>query len=474
MLRKLAVCMALVVLSTSLPGTIPAQSRAADRSQHRPNIVLILIDDLGWRDLGCYGNRFHETPNIDRLARQGMRFTDAYAAAPVCSPTRAAIMTGKYPARLQITDFIPGHWRPWAKLNVPPIRHQLPLEEVTLAELVKQAGYRTGYFGKWHLGGRAFFPDRQGFDDWVVTSGRHFAPRFRTIPPERVARGTYLADYLTDKAVRFIRKHRDQPFFLFLAHYAVHIPLEADRELIEKYRRKPKPQEGVNNPIYAAMVEHVDRSVGRIVEALAELGLTDRTLIIFTSDNGGLRRRFDRQGPVVSSLAPLRGEKGTLYEGGLRVPLIVSWPGVVPERSLCEQPVSSIDIFPTLADVVQVSVARQWQVDGVSLMPVLTGKGVLERQALFWHYPHYHHDAPASAVRSGPWKLIHFYEDDRDELYNLAIDIGETRNLAAQERERVAAMRKLLDLWLNEVGALMPTPNPDYDPSRAHMWKRRR
>ncbi len=465
----------LLATLAALTAVAYAEAQAENGKQPQlPNIVLILIDDLGWRDLGCYGNRFHETPNLDRLARQGMRFTDAYAAAPVCSPTRAAIMTGKYPARLRITDFIPGHWRPWAKLTVPPIRHALPLEEVTLAELLKQAGYRTGYFGKWHLGGRQFFPDRQGFDDWIVTSGRHFAPHFRTFPREDVPAGTYLADYLTEKAVTFMSEHRGERFFLFLAHYAVHIPLEARRELIAKYRRKPAPQEGVNNPIYAAMVEHVDRSVGRILETLDQLGLSQNTLVIFTSDNGGLYRRFDGQGPIVSSLSPLRGEKGTLYEGGLRVPLIVRWPSTVPAASVCNQPVSSIDIFPTLAEASHVPIGRDWNVDGVSLMPVLTGKGQLDRQALFWHYPHYHHSTPASAVRSGPWKLIHFYEDDRDELYNLARDIGEKHDLSEQERDRVAAMRKLLDLWLTDVGALMPAPNPDYDPERQHLWKRRR
>lgn len=461
-----------LALSVPLVATLLLPSPGQDRAS-RPNIVVILIDDMGWGDLGCYGNPYHETPNIDRLAAEGMRFTDAYAAAPVCSPTRAAIMTGKYPARLGITDFIPGHWRPWAKLRVPPILNQLPLEEVTLAELVKPAGYVTGYFGKWHLGGRDFFPDRQGFDEWVVTSGRHFAPRFRTVPPEDVPDGTYLADYLTEKALHFIRKHHSEPFFLFLSHYAVHIPLEAKPELIEKYRRKPRPRSGIQNPVYAAMVEHVDQSVGRILALLAELGIEDITLVIFTSDNGGLRQRFDGQGPLVSSLEPLRGEKGTLYEGGIRVPLIVRWPGVVEAGKTTDQLACSIDIFPTVAEATQQTVPKEWKVDGTSLLPLLSGTGTLERQTLYWHYPHYHHSTPASAIRSGNWKLIHFYEDGRDELYNLATDLSEYEDLSSAEPEKTAALRKMLQMWLTEVGARLPTPNPDYDPDRAHLWGRR-
>ena len=463
-----------VVLFVVASGQLGTAAGRQDPQPHQPNVVLILIDDLGWGDLGCYGNQFHQTPHIDRLAEQGVRFTDAYAAAPVCSPTRAAIMTGKYPARLYITDFIPGHWRPWAKLTVPAIRHELPLEEVTLAELAKQAGYYTGYFGKWHLGGRAFFPDRQGFDEWLVTSGRHFAPRFRTVPPHPVPPGTYLADFLTDRAVEFIERNRPRRFLLFLAHYAVHIPLEAPSHVVRKYEQKQKPPQGVNNPVYAAMVEEVDRSVGRILATLQRYGLGDRTLVIFTSDNGGLHRRFDGQGPVVSSLEPLRGEKGTLYEGGIRVPLIVRWPGVARAGTICREPVSSIDLLPTIADAVGVAVERSWRVDGISLLPLLRGKPTLEREALFWHYPHYHHSTPASAVRSGPWKLIHFYEDGRDELYNLADDLSERHNLAGQEPERVAALRKLLQLWRTEVGARLPAPNPDYDPARAHLWRPRR
>ncbi len=463
--RNLAL-LALVVAAVVSTGAWGSQERP-------PNIVVILIDDMGWRDLGCYGNQFHDTPNIDRLAAEGVRFTDAYAAAPVCSPTRAAVMTGKYPARVGITDFIPGHWRPWAKLVPPPILNHLPLEEVTLAELVKPAGYVTGYFGKWHLGGRAFFPDRQGFDEWVVTSGRHFAPRFRTIPPESVPDGTYLADYLTDKALHFIRKHRQERFLLFLAHYAVHIPLEAKESTIEKYRRKPRPGPGVYNPVYAAMVEHVDESVGKILRLLEELGLEDRTLVIFTSDNGGLRQRFDGQGPIVSSLEPLRGEKGTLYEGGIRVPMIVRWPNVARAGAVRHDLACSIDIFPTVAEAVGQAIPEEWHVDGVSLLPALTGSAAVERQTLYWHYPHYHHATPASAIRSGSWKLIYFYEDGRSELYNLANDLSEQTNLAQAEPEKAAALKKMLQMWLTEVGARLPTANPDYDPERAHRWGRR-
>lgn len=438
-----------------------------------PNFVLFLVDDMGWIDPACYGNPFHETPHIDRLAQQGMRFTNAYAACPVCSPTRASILTGKYPATLNLTDFIPGHWRPWAKLIVPEFQQQLPLEEITFAELLHQAGYVSASFGKWHLGGPTHFPGQQGFDEWLVSGGRHFYPRFRTTPRIDIAEGAYLADVLTDQAETFIEKHRRQPFVLYLPHYAVHIPLEAKQELIDKYSRKhPQSADRVNNPVYAAMVEHINASLGRIMRKLDELKLADNTVVIFFSDNGGLYKRFDEQGPAVMSNAPLRGEKGSLYEGGIREPLIVRWPGKVAAGSICDTPVCSVDLFPTLADIAGLS-AQQPNVDGVSLLPLLRQSGPLQRDALYWHYPHYHHTSPAGAIREGHWKLIEYFEDGRLELYDVQQDLGETQDLASRKPLVARKLQEKLAAWRTKVGARLPTPNPDYDPQRAHEWKRR-
>ncbi len=424
---------------------------------------------MGWPDAGCYGNRFNETPNIDRLAAQGMRFTDAYTASPVCSPTRVSIMAGQYPARVGINDFIPGHQRPYEKLKTPVNRTQyLPLEVTSLAEALKPAGYATGYFGKWHLGGREHFPDAQGFDSWLVSVGRHF--QFRTTPPMDIEEGTYLTEFLTDHAEKFIEEHREQPFLLYLSHYAVHIPLEARQELIDKYEAKEKPHEGVNNPVYAAMVEHVDQSVGRIMAKLDELGLADNTVVVFTSDNGGLRQRYDLQGPIVSSNAPLRDEKGSLYEGGIRVPLIVRWPEVIEPGTTSSEPVSSIDFYPTFVDIAGTPPPVNQVLDGVSLRPVLEQRGALDRDAIYWHYPHYHHSTPAGAIRAGDWKLLEFFEDGRLELYNLDDDISESRNLAESLPDKTAELREKLAAWRDELDADMPGPNPDYDPARAHEW----
>lgn len=467
MLRGLlAVTAVLLSLQTTFAEGAPPNGRP-------PNIVFVLIDDMGWSDAGCYGNTFHETPNIDRLAQQGMRFTDAYAACPVCSPTRASIMTGKYPATLNLTDFIPGHWRPWAKLVVPEFNQQLPFDEITFAEALKPAGYVSGAFGKWHLGGRDHDPDTQGFDDFLVTGGRYFYPNFRTTPKIEIKDGTYRADVLTDQAVKFIKSNRDRPFVLYLSHHVVHIPLEAKQELIDKYERKPKPAHGVNNPIYAAMVEHADRSLGRVMQTLDELHLAENTVVIFFSDNGGLYRRFDGVGPAVMSNAPLRAEKGTLYEGGIREPLIVRWPGVVEPGSTCSVPVSSVDFFPTFVEIAGLKNKVTHPIDGVSLVPLLKQTGGLDRDALFWHYPHYHHSSPAGAIRAGDYKLIEYFEDGRLELYNLSKDIGEQHNLVREMPEKAKQLQQRLAAWRKSVGAKMPTPNPDYDPKRADQWGRR-
>ncbi|MCA8995458.1 MAG: sulfatase [Planctomycetaceae bacterium] len=443
-----------------------ATSSAADKP---PNVLLILIDDMGWADLGCYGSRFHETPAIDRLASQGMRFTDFYAAGAVCSPTRASIQSGQYQARLGITDFIPGHFRPYAPLRVPEVTGALPLEIMTPAEMLKTKGYHTAYFGKWHLGGADHEPSHQGYDESFVSSGRHFAPQFRTNPSADIPDGTYLADWLTDQTIQFMADHREEPFFVMLSHYAVHIPLEAKEETIEKYREKPKPEDGVNNPIYAAMVEHVDESVARLMQSLDNLEIAENTLVIFTSDNGGLYQTASARADsaIVCSNAPLRDEKGTLYEGGIRVPLICRWPGVIAPGTECDEPTISIDFWPTLADVSGFEGEASQDIDGLSLVPLFNDSdATLDRKAIYFHYPHYHHSRPAGAIRVGDWKLIEFFEDDRLELYNLEDDISEERNLATEQPERASRLRAQLEEWRESIDAAMPTPNPDHDPAR--------
>ncbi|MFG0333013.1 MAG: sulfatase [Maioricimonas sp. JB049] len=460
-----------LLLSGLLLFAIPPAAAA----EQKPNIVFILIDDLGWSDIGCYGNTFVETPHIDRLAKQGVRFTDFYAAGAVCSPTRASIQSGQYQARLGITDFIPGHWRPFEKLVVPEVTGQLPLEIVTPAEPLKWAGYRTAYFGKWHLGGQDHNPDKQGYETTVVTGGRHFAPRFRTTPRVDVEDGTYLADFLTDQTVDFIEQNREQPFFVFLSHYAVHIPLEAKPQTVAKYEDKPKPETGINNPTYAAMIEHVDESVGRIMAKLDELDLAENTLLVFTSDNGGLRQTYTGTGPIVTSNAPLRGEKGELYEGGIRVPLIVRWPSVTPEGAVCDEPTISIDFWPTFAEAAGAQLSQHQTIDGLSLLPVLRDpQASLDREAIYFHYPHYHHNRPASAIRSGDWKLIEYFETGNVELFNLEQDISESRNVAGQRPERVVRLKRQLAQWRESVDARMPKPNPEHDPARADEWWSRR
>ena len=449
--------------SLAVPGCVDGFEQLTAKSQayNKPNIIFILIDDMGWTDLACYGSKFHETPNIDRLARQGMRFTDAYAACPVCSPTRASILAGQYPARVGITDFIPGHQRPWEKLIVPQNRLQLPLEAITIPEALKEQGYATAHIGKWHLGGQPYFPEHQGFDT-AIQKGTN--------------RNDKQVTSFTDSAIEFIQANPDKPFFLHLSHHSVHIPLEAPQELIDKYENKAKPTTGVNNPTYAAMVEHLDNNIGRIIKKLDELNLAERTIVIFFSDNGGLYQPFggyrgNRE--AVTTNEPLRDEKGTLYEGGIREPLIVRWPGVVKPGTTCSALVTSVDFYPTFLEIVGAKADPAHVLDGQSILPLLRHSGTLKRDCVYWHYPHYHHSTPAGAIRQGDWKLIEFYEDGRLELYNLKRDISEKNNLATKLPERAAEMQQKLAAWRKSVGAKMPTPNPDYDPARAQEWGRR-
>ena len=444
---------------------------AAVKAATRPNFIFILVDDLGWTDLGCQGSKFYETPNIDRLANQGLRFTQAYSACTVCSPTRAALMTGKYPARLHITDWITGHVRPNAKLKVPDWQMHLPLEERSIAEALKDAGYATASIGKWHLGGTEFFPDKQGFD--VNIGGydkgqppRYFAPYGIPTLPEG-PKGEFLSDRLTDEALKFIEQNKSKPFFVYLPHYAVHTPLMGKPEVIVKYQAKADPNNPQHNPTYAALVESVDDSVGRILKKLEELKLTDDTVIFFNSDNGGLVLR------EVTSNLPLRAGKGSAYEGGVRVPLLVKWPGVTKPGTTCDMPVITPDYYPTILEIAKLNPAKNQVLDGKSIIPLLEQADAPRREAIYWHYPHYHPGGatPYSAIRDGDWKLIEFHERNQIELYNVKDDIGEKSDRATSMPDKAKQMREKLHTWRKQVGAQMPTVNPSYDPSRADANK---
>ena len=458
----------LLIPALALTVFAPTAVAAAD-APRKPNVIIILADDLGWADLGCYGSTYHETPNLDRLAKQGLRFTNAYAACPVCSPTRASILTGKYPARLHLTDWLPGRKDfPNQKLARPVIRQQLPLEEVTLAEALKPAGYVCASVGKWHLGGNGFLPTDQGFDKNVGGTQTGSPPggyfKFKTPTMTAADDKEYLTDRLTDEALKFIEANKDRPFFLYLPHYAVHIPLQAKAALVERYRAKRKRGLTHDNPIYAAMLHSLDEGVGRVLGKLDELKLADDTLVVFTSDNGGLSVKEGPNTPATSN-APLRAGKGYLYEGGVREPFIVRWPGHI-KPDTCDLPVISTDLFPTVLDVAGVKPDPKVPCDGVSLLPFLTGPGEPKRAALYWHYPHYSNQGgrPGGAVRAGRFKLIEHYEDDRVELFDLSADPGEKKDLAAADPETAKRLRKMLHDWRKEVNAQMPTPNPAYDP----------
>lgn len=419
---------------------------------------------MGYADVGVYGNAYHKTLNIDRLAAEGMRFTDAYAAAPNCSPTRGSIMTGRWPARTGVTQYLPGNDFPYAKLLQAPLPKGLPLSETVLAEPLKKAGYATAAIGKWHLGGGRYAPEARGFD--VSFAAGHwnahqsmFAPHpFVEVPGAR--NGDYLTDRLTSEAERFVESNRDRPFFLYLSYYAIHSPIQAKQELIGGYAGRHDPS-GRNNATYAAMTEGVDQSVGRLVAKLDELDLTDNTVIFFFSDNGGV--------PRVAFNGGFRSGKGFLWEGGIRDPLIVKWPGVVEAGTTSHVPVSSVDFYPTILEMTGAADVDGHTVDGVSLVPVLLQSEEWARDTLFWHYPHYSNagSAPSGAIRQGDWKLIEFFEDGHTELYNLAKDPPESQDLAAEYPERAREMRERLAQWRESVGARPAQPNPNYDPEHA-------
>jgi arylsulfatase A len=449
-----------------------ALARAAE--PRPPNIIFFLIDDWGWTDGGTFGSKLYETPNIDQLAAEGMKFTQAYAACTVCSPTRAAVLTGKYPARLHLTDWIAGHRRPHAKLKIPEWTLQLPLEEKTIAEELKARGYATALFGKWHLGAAEFYPEKQGFD--VNVGGCHMGSPGSYFPPYRIPTirderpDEFLSDRLTRDALTFIEANRDRPFYIYFPHYAVHTPLAGKPEVIAKYQKKiAAGKYHQTNAVYAALVESVDDSVGAVMKKLAELKLDENTLIVLTGDNGGLSGTLNAQGwrPGPTRNDPLRLGKGSAYEGGVRVPLVVKWPGVTRAGRVNETPVISVDFFPTLLEAVD-GRPPAGPSDGESIVALLKGGARLKRDTLYWHYPHYHPGSatPYSAIREGDWKLIHFFEDDHVELYDLKNDLGEKMDLAASNPAKAAALRGKLDAWRTEVGAQLPTKNPDYDPAK--------
>jgi arylsulfatase A len=456
-----------------------AAALAAER-QRPPNIVFVLADDLGWTDLGCFGSSFYQTPNIDRLARQGMRFTNAYAACPVCSPTRASILTGKYPARLHLTDWIPGRTPPGVKMRLPQWTPYLPLNEVTIAEALQPAGYVSASIGKWHLGDEEYYPEKQGFA--VNFGGNHLGSTPSYFYPYKIPNirngktGEYLTDRLTDEALGFIEKSKARPFFLYLSHYAVHTPIEAKPAMAAPYRDRVRPGLSHSNAEYAAMIQSVDESVGRVVRKLEELNLAKDTIVFFASDNGGVVGRRH-----ITSNEPLREEKATLYEGGIRVPLIVDWPGVVKPGSVSATPVVSVDFFPTIWEMSGAAAPAKGAVDGLSLVPLLRQRGGLQRSSIYWHYPHYNFHQPliptrpCGAIRKGDFKLIEFYEDGFIELYNLREDIGERRNLAGSLHDKAAELRSDLGTWRRSVGAQMPIPAPEnYDPAKTDDWMRDR
>ena len=449
----------------------------------RPNLILINVDDLGWKDLGCYGSDVYETPNIDKLAINGLKFTNAYSACAVCSPTRAAIMTGRYPARLGVTDWIRARFQGgkipkdkknpsgWVgsknkKVLCPQNALWMELEEVTIAEKLKEDGYATCHIGKWHLGADDWYPEKQGFDENYGGCDYGQPPSyFDPFKNKRLdgiyglpgkKQGQYLTDRECDEAVMFIKKNRQKKFFLNFANYAVHTPIQAKPSLLDKYKTKIQSLDTKQkNAAYATMVESVDQAVGRIITILKEEGIFDRTLIIFTSDNGGLSG--------VTNNAPLRSGKGFPYEGGIRVPLIIFWPDFINGGKVIETPVSSIDFFPTLCSAAGIKNATDKVVDGLNLLPLIKGENNIKRQSLFWHFPHYRGKInPYSIIRNGDWKLIKRYDGKPFELFNLKNDLSEKNDLSQDMPEKVKELNEEIMIWLLKTNAKVPRANPDY------------
>jgi len=500
---------------------------------NKMNVVLFLVDDMGWTDVGCYGSTMYDTPNIDEFAQEGVRFTSAYAACHVCSPTRASLMTGKYPATLHLTDWLPGRRDfPFQQLLNAEINQHLPFEEVTIAEALKEHGYSTAIFGKWHLGDTPSGPVNHGFDMHIPENWNYCCPpRSGYQAPWDLEGledqpGDYLTDRLTDEALKYMEQHREEPFFLYLSHFAVHDPIDGRPDLVEKYERKfrrmrpadivpfvleENPDDQVSftrnqlnrmiyepeyephsvlpnrmvkikqvqdNPEFAAMVETVDESLGRVLSKLEELDLEDNTIVIFYSDNGGMAaanfgnpervvKESDLDIAYATSNLPLRGAKGWLYEGGIREPLIVRWPGESKPGTSCDVPVTSPDFFPSIMDMLGLNLSEEIEFDGVSFAPLVRGEQELDREAIYWHFPHYSNhgmQSPGGAVRCGDYKLLEYYENNTVQLFNLKTDIGEQYDLAASEPDKVKELRKMLHQWREDVNAQMMPPNPEYVP----------
>lgn len=504
---------------------------SCSKQRQQPNIVFFLVDDLGWTDVGCYGSQFYETPNIDALAESGVRFTDAYAACHVCSPTRASIITGKYPASINLTDWLTGRRDfPFQKMLNVKINQHLPYDVKTLPAILKENGYKTAIYGKWHWGEDSASTTRQGFDthipDWNrgwPKEGYYFPYGMKGL--EEGDDGEYLTDRMTTEALKYIEQNRDKPFFLYLSHFAVHDPIEGRPDLVEKYQEKRTrmlPPEGhpfilegkpgIENPIskvdldkaidqeeyqgfkvfpnqtvkikqyqdnvqFAGMVESMDESLGRVLKKLNELEIDEQTIVIFYSDNGGMSAaNFWNPKRIIpedeldkafsTSNLPLRGGKGWMYEGGIRVPLIIKWPGKGLQKVICDVPVTSPDFFPTILEMV--GVKNTENADGLSLVPVLTGDSILDRKAIFWHFPHYSNHGMQSAggaVRSGDFKLLEYYDTGKVQLFNLKDDIGEQKDLSEIEVEKTNELKEKLHKWRAKVGAQMMKLNPDYDPT---------
>ncbi|MCM2371310.1 sulfatase [Aporhodopirellula aestuarii] len=465
---SLRIASAIGALIISGGGSIGGNRCAAEP----PNIILLLADDLGWTGLRSFGSDFYETPNLDALAAKGVKFTNAYAACTVCSPTRASIMTGKYPARLHLTDFIAGQHRPHAKLMIPDWTKRLAPDEITIAESLRAAGYRTGHIGKWHLSGSGSdaagtSPTDQGFD--VSFERPKGAKGYLLEDSSKSKTGSrYLTDVLTDKACDFIDESRSRPFFLYFAYNVPHTPIQGRADLVEYFQRKVDENAVHRNPVYAAMVASLDQSVGRIVDRLDHHSLAEKTVVVFFSDNGGLTQRNGKHDGFTDNF-PLRRGKGSAYEGGVRVPAIVSWPGVTAAGSICNEPIITTDLFPTFLEMAAVEVDAGQIIDGRSITPLLRDVSTTVDRDLFWHYPHYHAggDGPYSAIRSGDYRLIEFHEDRSIHLYNIAEDLGEQVDLAAVQPEKAASLQAKLHQWLDTVDAQLPNPNPNYDPDLA-------
>jgi len=444
--------LAALLTPTHLPGA--ESPPPGDSDGRRTNLVFILADDLGGRDVACYGHEFHETPHLDRLAAEGMRFTDAYTASCVCSPTRSSIMTGKYPARNDLTVWLGGRG------GAPAVDH-MALEETTLAEALKAQGYATCHVGKWHLGGPPYYPQHQGFDVNVAgtsagsPAGGYFLPNKMVLSDMKP--GTYLTDRLTDECLGLIEANRRRPFFIYMAYHTVHTPIQGRRDLVERYHKKFQPGQKYN-PTYAAMVHCLDQNVGRILDKLDKLGLAENTLVVFFSDNGGFSHSGGRKNNVTTN-KPLRRGKGYCYEGGHRVPLIVRLPGTVPAGAVCRTPVVSTDFYPTVLDLIGADPKPGQHADGLSILALLNDPGaLLPRTTLYWHYPHNSPQGgtPSGAIRQGDLKLIEFFNDGRVELYNLADDLGEQHDLATEMPEKTRALHDELKRWRKAVDAKMP------------------